>query len=214
MSDKFEDNLLDRIQQGNATLLDRMQYAIGAYAHGGPSGVVNDNEKAIMKRRGTNILEPTENPFTSTYKQNGKDIKVAIPRQGQDYDYQGYTAKYGEPDQSKGQHLTDEFKLPQHITFSDESVYSNKQTPGGRWQKEKGDPEYDWSYTPSAYVLKNHSPEELKQYFQKYEKRSKLNLPTTKGPVQQSTSDTTISGIVSRAMDNDNEAAWKMNLIK
>jgi len=29
-----------------------------------------------------------------------------------DYDMAGYVAKYGKPDQSKGQHLTDEFKLP------------------------------------------------------------------------------------------------------
>lgn len=31
----------------------------------------------------------------------------------------------------KGQHFTDEFKLPGHPTFSNESKYSNSKTLGG-----------------------------------------------------------------------------------
>ena len=42
------------------------------------------------------------------------------PLKGSDYDMAGYIAKYGQPDQSKGQHLTDEFKMPSHISFSNE----------------------------------------------------------------------------------------------
>ena len=49
-----------------------------------------------------------------------------------DYVYDGYVEKYGVPDQSKGQHLTDEFKLPNHITFSKGSKNSTKDKQIGR----------------------------------------------------------------------------------
>ena len=91
-----------------------------------------------------------------------------------DYDMKGYIKKYGVPDQSKGQHLTDEFKLPNHITFSSDSKYSTPDTPGGIWKKL---PTGKWSYTPSPYVLKLHPSSELKNYFKKYEPDSVLVLP-------------------------------------
>ena len=94
-----------------------------------------------------------------------------------DYDMPGYIIKYGVPDQSKGQHLTDEFKLPNHITFSDDSIYHSDETPGGKWRKESGG---QWSYTPSDYVLSQHPAEELKSYFDTYEPDSILNLPEKK----------------------------------
>lgn len=69
-----------------------------------------------------------------------------------DYDTNGYVAKYGQPDQSKGQHLTDEFKLPNHTTFSDQSKYSSKETPGGHWAKAK---DGKWEFAPTQYNLDN-----------------------------------------------------------
>ncbi len=43
---------------------------------------------------------------------------------GTDYDYRGFFQKYGPVDIRHGQHFTDEFKLPNHPTFSNESVYA------------------------------------------------------------------------------------------
>jgi hypothetical protein len=59
---------------------------------------------------------------------------------GNDYDYRGFFSKYGPAILGSGQHLTDEFKLPSHKTFSNESSYYNEQTKpfAGRWEK-KGD---------------------------------------------------------------------------
>jgi hypothetical protein len=91
-----------------------------------------------------------------------------------DYDMDGYVAKYGQPDQSKGQHLTDEFKLPNHITFSDESKYSTKETPGGQWKDEDG----KWHYYASDYVEKRQGSDRLKEYFKKHEPDSVLHLPS------------------------------------
>lgn len=47
-----------------------------------------------------------------------------------------------------GAHFTDRYKLPGHPTFSNESMYSNDETPGGSWEKRKG----KWYFTPSDYT--------------------------------------------------------------
>ena len=93
-----------------------------------------------------------------------------------DYDYAAYTKKYGKPDQSKGQHLTDEFKRPNHITFSDESVYHSDKTPGGKWSEDK---DKKWHYTPSDFVLKQHGADKLQKYFKEKEPDATLHLPST-----------------------------------
>jgi len=91
------------------------------------------------------------------------------PRQT-DYDYEGYINAYGVPDQSKGQHLTDEFKLPNHITFSTGSRYSNPQMQGGKWTGIDGNSN-QWQFEPSALNLKNHSLTDLIDYFNNYERK-------------------------------------------
>lgn len=78
------------------------------------------------------------------------------------YDYFSYASKYGVPDQSKGQHLSDEYKLPSHVTFSDESIYSTPEKQGGHWTELSPG---HWDYKPSKYVLENHSREELENLF-------------------------------------------------
>ena len=85
----------------------------------------------------------------------------------------GYIGKYRIPDQSKGQHLTDEFKLPHHITFSDQSMYHSDKTPGGRWDQR----EDVWHYTPSDFVIQQQGADKLKSYFKDYEPNSILHLP-------------------------------------
>lgn len=45
-------------------------------------------------------------------------------------------------------HFTDKYKLPGHPTFSDESIYSNEDTPGGRWIEHDG----RMYYEPSSYT--------------------------------------------------------------
>lgn len=47
-----------------------------------------------------------------------------------------------------GAHFTDRYKLPGHPTFSNESMYSNDDTPGGSWEKREG----KWYFTPSDYT--------------------------------------------------------------
>ena len=61
--------------------------------------------------------------------------KTRDPREG--YDYVGYLNAYGHVyPKGAGGHYTDKFKLPNHPTFSDESIYSNSNTPGGHWHND------------------------------------------------------------------------------
>ena len=93
-----------------------------------------------------------------------------------DYDYEGYINAYGIPDQSKGQHLTDEYKLPNHITFSSGSRYSNPQMQGGKWSGVGGNSN-QWQFEPSALNLQQHSLADLVNYFNNYERKgTKLKM--------------------------------------
>jgi hypothetical protein len=70
--------------------------------------------------------------------------------------------------------MPDTFKLPNHITFSDQSMYHGKDgNEGGRWSKLADD---RWSFTPSMTNLENHSLKEMQDYFKKYEPGNILNV--------------------------------------
>lgn len=100
----------------------------------------------------------------------------------EDYDYEGYEKKYGklDPDWQKKGHLTDEFKKPSHITFSDESIYHSAETPGGRWSKEDD----KWHFTASEFNVQQHGEDKLRRYFKEREPDAVLHLPE-KGKVQK-----------------------------
>lgn len=48
----------------------------------------------------------------------------------------------------EGSHFTDKYKLPGHPTFSNESIYSTDETPGGFWEEHNG----RFYYVPSDYT--------------------------------------------------------------
>lgn len=74
-----------------------------------------------------------------------------------DYDLKGFYKKYGAADVEQGQHLTDEFKKPNHITFSKESKYYKEGMWAGEWTEDSFNIPED---TPEKKV------EELKKYFE------------------------------------------------
>lgn len=66
------------------------------------------------------------------------NFKLSLPKNLQyegDYDLKGYYSKYGNRNAELNGHLTDEFKLPNHNTFSEESKYFNGNTmhQAGYW---------------------------------------------------------------------------------
>jgi hypothetical protein len=101
------------------------------------------------------------------------DKAAAAKAQTGDYDYAGAKAAGIKPD-ARG-HWPDTYKLPNHITFSDESKYHGVNgNAGGHWKHIEGP---HWEFTPGPTNLQQHSIEELKAYFKKYEPDSKLILP-------------------------------------
>ena len=91
-----------------------------------------------------------------------------------DYDYDAWQ-KAGSPTDPVTGHAPDTYKLPNHITFSDESIYHGKDgNQGGHWEQA---PDQSWTFTPGPTNLKNHSREELQDYFNRVEPGNRLNLP-------------------------------------
>lgn len=91
-----------------------------------------------------------------------------------DYDMQGWFKKNGPKDLTKGAHFTDEFKKPNHPTFSTESKYNGVGgNEGGVWGQETTG---KYTFTPGKTNQIYHTPLELKQYFKRVEPDSKLNI--------------------------------------
>lgn len=95
----------------------------------------------------------------------------------QDYDLRGYWKKNANAKVAANSHLTDEFKKPNHPTFSEQSKYSGTDSPfggkfkGGTWAADGS------SFTPSAEMLKTTHPLEfLQRYMSEREPGVKLNL--------------------------------------
>ena len=103
-----------------------------------------------------------------------------------DYDLRRFTAEdpmgFEAFSHGKG-HATDQYKLPNHPTFSDHtnwadgsvshgSLYSNTENPGGEWvQKQDG----SWNFNTSHVNRSNMSDEDLKWYFDEVEPGNTLN---------------------------------------
>lgn len=98
-------------------------------------------------------LTPDEETSFSAWK-----AQHAPKDSGQDYDLRGAFKKGLKPDPKSG-HWSDEFKKPNHPTFSNQSRYSTKENPGGRWEGEKFIP-------PSRPGLSDIKPPAPKRMYQ------------------------------------------------
>ena len=176
-SDPSNDNY-DRIKAG-------MQATIGGLNNVDPTLKMKwqDNSEHSMAITQVGVLAATDPVgfLRGVHAQGGLTTgKGAVPGgapdtpAAPDYDMAGYVAKYGQPDQSNGQHLTDEFKLPNHMTFSTDSIYSTPEKQGGSWTQEGG----KWHFYASPFNLQQHSPKEMQDYFKRVEPDSVLHLPT------------------------------------
>jgi len=98
----------------------------------------------------------------------------------QDYDLQG---AYLDAAKANGRlHMTDKFKKPNHMTFSDGSQYSTPQTQGGRWvgtgQPNPSNPAEDqFLFWASPYNLTQHPMSVMEEYFRANEKGNPVIYP-------------------------------------
>ncbi len=130
-------------------------------------------------------LTPEELMGYNTFAQKyAKSKNFKIEDLTRDYDLQGYYKKHKGVDLPEiitpELHLNDEFKKPNHITFSNGSIYSTPEHTGGQWKNEKEDESGAWSFIPTEYNLKNTPTNKLQEYFNTYEKGSNLILPNMK----------------------------------
>lgn len=118
----------------------------------------------------TALPEKDETAFQSWATENNKQGDL------NNYDLRGWWKKNGTTDE-RG-HMTDEFKKPNHPTFSTGSQYHGvDEFEGGKWS---GSEKSGWKYTPSSSNLKNMTSEELQDYFSKVEPGAELILPKAK----------------------------------
>lgn len=96
-------------------------------------------------------------------------------KESSDYDLKAAFNAGAIPD-SRG-HLTSQFKLPNHITYSYDSVHANEpdSPPPGRWD---GSDKTGWTFYASPTNIKNAGGiDKLQDYFKREEPTSKLILP-------------------------------------
>ena len=109
--------------------LDYSKYSIGEDL----DNAIKADERvaAQMGEYDTNLGAGGEAAF-SVWRQN-------LPKNLQstdDYDLRGFYKKYGAEAIEEGQHLTDEFKKPNHPTFSKKSKYYKKGMWAGEWDED------------------------------------------------------------------------------
>lgn len=110
--------------------------------------------------------------------QQSKIINRNVLNDQYDYDMQGWWKNNKNVD-LKGGHLTDQYKKPNHPTFSDQSQYHGvDEHQGGIWEQM---PDKSWSFVPGNTNLKMYRPKELQSYFEKVEQGNKLELPPMPG---------------------------------
>ena len=91
------------------------------------------------------------------------------------YDYESWQRANHGVTMAPGQHYPDTYKLPEHPTFSNESMYHGKNgAQGGQWDKNS---DGAWTFTPGPTNLQNYSRQQLQDYFQRVEPDSQLILP-------------------------------------
>jgi hypothetical protein len=108
------------------------------------------------------------NQWVATHTQAGRNPL----KDRYDYDVNGYFLS-GQATDPRG-HATDQFKKPNHPTFSNESIYHGKDgNYGGRWINSNGGSFYE----PSAQNIRLHGIDKLRQYFQRVESETQLLAP-------------------------------------
>lgn len=115
-----------------------------------------NGSKTPNRRKYTTALNNNEEKqFQSWYSKVAKykNLNPNPDADGQDYDYRGYWKNEdinGILGSNPNAHFTDKYKQPTHPTFSNESQYSNNETPGGTWVKGKG----TWLFKHNKYTAR------------------------------------------------------------
>lgn len=134
-----------------------------------------EEKKAYFWNRYNTPLKPEQED--QYYQWLGQQsLKQGRDLQSPDYDMRGYwlNLQGGGQGQSENLHFPDTFKKPNHMTFSNQSQYSNPIQQGGIWNQSSNN---QWTFQPSNYNLQQHQLPEMANYFQQNEPGNILLLP-------------------------------------
>lgn len=132
------------------------------------------DELDFTRKYNTPLSMNREQQFQKWMTAQSKSVGRNISNDLYDYDLRGWWNKNNGAGLLGG-HLTDEFKKPNHPTFSTGSKYNGVEgNEGGEWLKQSGG---SWSFRPGKTNLQNFSADELHDYFGKVEPGNKLLMP-------------------------------------
>ena len=138
-----------------------------------PSKEQIEKAKNVINKRGNKV---TLDPFVSL-EDFIKWVDDKGLNQNDDYDYvkfYGDTTEFNNwrNNSDKNKHFSDKYKKPNHITFSEESIYNDEKTPGGKWYKDSNGKQH---FKPSDWQRQQRSYEIYKRYFDENEPESILD---------------------------------------
>lgn len=200
----YNDTVYDD-QPTEQQLTREMQDVIGKPLTIGTYDYLKNEERGMEAKQNQQYRETEDEAFGNkstdytpvNYKEwlndQSKKLGRDVFQDTKDYDLESYYKDHKGEDMNAG-HMTDKYKLPNHITFSSESKYHGtpeepdmptskdkeaapaKMHEGGNWDKlEDG----SWTFSPGRSNLEQHSTQELIDYFKKYEKGNHLLLPNS-----------------------------------
>ena len=100
--------------------------------------------------------DPKDRKFKEWYNKNTLEGQNKIPYSERlDYDYYSFykNGEYRNKMFNIENHFPDTYKRPNHKTFSNESIYSTRENPGGIWRGEEFVPRYDPGGTAGPYQM-------------------------------------------------------------
>ena len=100
--------------------------------------------------------DPKDRKFKEWYNKNTLEGQNKIPYSERlDYDYYSFykNGEYRNKMFNIENHFPDTYKRPNHKTFSNGSIYSTRENPGGIWRGEEFVPRYDPGGTAGPYRL-------------------------------------------------------------
>ena len=104
-----------------------------------------------------------------------QDWAKANPNMGNTYDYDSRGFWQAGAGQSDNGHGSDQWKKPNHTTFSDQSMYNGVDGyQGGTWQQQQDN---SYNFYPSSTNMQMTDPAQLQDYFNTVEKGNQIIFP-------------------------------------
>lgn len=135
----------------------------------------DEDARDFTKKYNTDLSPKEDANFDDWVKKQSSSVGRDVSKDLYDYDLKGWWKSNPNTD-LQGGHLTDQFKKPNHPTFSTGSQYSGQDgLMGGQWSQAQNG---SFSFAPGPTNLQNFNPSELSDYFRRVEPGNQLLLPS------------------------------------